>query len=100
MMHEQMSNEKVNCNRGFTSYGPKLRPVDVSDVNDDPAQILDVLTYSERDCELCGADIDVASFVYDEPTVAIVNADVFDRLLADAGMDYLTKKERDRHEHH
>lgn len=96
-----MGNEKTSSDRGLSLFGPNQGLTDASEVNDDPAQILDVLTLSEQETEPCGADIDVARFVYEAPVDATIGTDVLDRLLAEAESEVFatTAKERERHEY-
>ena len=95
-MQKDMENEKRSCPRGM----PPLRTAEMLEVNDDPAQILDVLTRSEQEAEPRGAEIDVGRFAYESPPASL-SADDLDRLLADAADEVkaTTEMERDVHEH-
>lgn len=106
-MNTQKGIDEQSCLQGVHPFGPQLPRVGAIEVNDDPAQILDVLTLSEQEGEQSGAEIDVARFVY-EPTEFSLGSDALDQLFADsledlpdelANLFTKDKKERDLNEH-
>lgn len=103
-MRTHMGNENASYQQGGSPFGPQLPAADVSAVNDDPAQILDVLTLSERETEHSGVDIDVSRFAYGTSEFSLGDH-TLDQLLADSAESLSAEpslpleKECDPHEH-